>query len=57
MFLISVSKDYYGAQQILPRRAETPTSRKQLCSQETPLIGAEWSSAVFDLNPPDLFCI
>lgn len=55
MFLISVLKDYYGAQQILSHPAETPVLSKQFCSQETPLIWAEWSSAVFDPHPPSLF--
>lgn len=53
MCLISVLKDYYGAQQTLSRPAETHRLKKQLCSEDLSHV----SLAVFDLHPLNLFCI
>jgi hypothetical protein len=57
MFLISVLKDYYGAQQILPSPAETYLLRKQALLSRDSANLSWWSSAVFRSHPPNLFCI
>lgn len=50
MFLISVLKDYYGAQQILSRPAETLRLRKQLCSQDLPNLSWVELSCVWPVS-------